>query len=80
MSYSSAAGGRAWFSFDAAIGAVPSDAPVETDGLTVELMMLDDRLRISVFDRGSRLDPRILRPDHERVGETGLSLRTIHVD
>lgn len=46
--------------------------PSET--LTVELMILDDRLRISVIDPGSRLRPRILPPDHERVGGIGLFL------
>ena len=42
--------------------------------LTVELMMLDDRLRISVIDPGSPIEPRILPPDHERVGGIGLFL------
>lgn len=42
--------------------------------LTVELMMLDDRLRISVIDPGSRLEPRILPPDRDRVGGNGLFL------
>lgn len=42
--------------------------------LTVELAMIDDRLRISVIDPGSRLEPRILQPDHERVGGVGLLL------
>jgi anti-sigma regulatory factor (Ser/Thr protein kinase) len=40
--------------------------------LTLELMELDDRVRISVIDPGSRLEPRILPPDHERVGGAGL--------
>lgn len=42
--------------------------------LHVELMTLDDRLRISVIDPGSRLEPRILPPDHERAGGNGLFL------
>jgi anti-sigma regulatory factor (Ser/Thr protein kinase) len=42
--------------------------------LAVELVMLDDRLRISVIDPGSRLEPRILPPDRERVGGNGLLL------
>jgi anti-sigma regulatory factor (Ser/Thr protein kinase) len=40
--------------------------------LTLELMTLDDRLRISVIDPGSRLEPRILPRDHARVGGAGL--------
>lgn len=40
--------------------------------LTLELLTLDDRLRISVIDPGSRLEPRILPRDHERVGGAGL--------
>lgn len=40
--------------------------------LTVELMTLDDRVRISVIDPGSRLEPRVLPPDHERAGGLGL--------
>jgi anti-sigma regulatory factor (Ser/Thr protein kinase) len=40
--------------------------------LTVELTRLDGRLRISVIDPGSRLEPRILPPDHDRVGGMGL--------
>lgn len=146
MSSSSAAGRKARSSLGAAIGAVPSDAPVEADcrlmasatqradrhglismrigggvgapgqarrsvlsqldghvaptmasdvalvvselvtnsvvhanvgprrTLTVELMLLDDRVRISVIDPGSRLEPRILPLDHERVGGMGLFL------
>jgi anti-sigma regulatory factor (Ser/Thr protein kinase) len=42
--------------------------------LTVELMTFHDRLRISVTDPGSRLEPRILAPDHDRVGGVGLLL------
>lgn len=40
--------------------------------VTVELMRLDGRVRISVIDPGSQLEPRILQPDHERVGGLGL--------
>jgi anti-sigma regulatory factor (Ser/Thr protein kinase) len=40
--------------------------------LTVELSRLDDRVRISVVDPGSRLEPRVLPPDDERVGGRGL--------
>lgn len=40
--------------------------------LTVELMRLDDRVRINVIDPGSRLEPRILPPDPERQGGLGL--------
>ena len=40
--------------------------------LTVELVTLADRLRISVIDPGSRLEPRILPPDQDRVGGIGL--------
>lgn len=40
--------------------------------LTVELMILEDRLRISVIDPGSRLEPRLRPPDLERVGGIGL--------
>ncbi len=48
-------------------------ADVGPDGtVTVELMRLDDRVRISVIDPGSQLEPRILPPDHERVGGLGL--------
>lgn len=40
--------------------------------LTLELTTLDDRVRISVIDPGSRLEPRILPSDHQRVGGAGL--------
>jgi anti-sigma regulatory factor (Ser/Thr protein kinase) len=40
--------------------------------LTVELMTLDDRLRIIVIDPGSRLEPRILPCDPETAGGFGL--------
>jgi anti-sigma regulatory factor (Ser/Thr protein kinase) len=40
--------------------------------LIVQLITLDDRLRISVIDPGSRLVPRLLPRDHERVGGAGL--------
>lgn len=40
--------------------------------LTVELAMLDDRVRICVIDSGSQLEPRVLAPDHGRVGGAGL--------
>jgi anti-sigma regulatory factor (Ser/Thr protein kinase) len=40
--------------------------------LTVELITLDDRLRISVIDPGSRLEPRILPRDDNRIGGIGL--------
>jgi anti-sigma regulatory factor (Ser/Thr protein kinase) len=42
--------------------------------LTLELITLDDRLRISVIDPGSPFEPRILPPDHQRVGGFGLFL------
>jgi len=42
--------------------------------LTVEVVLVDDRLRISVIDPGSRLEPRIVLPDPERVGGAGLFL------
>jgi anti-sigma regulatory factor (Ser/Thr protein kinase) len=42
--------------------------------LTVELVIGDDRLRISVIDPGSRLEPQILPPDPDRVGGNGLCL------
>ncbi len=42
------------------------------ESLTVELIMLDDRVRISVIDPGSHLEPRIRPPDHERSGGFGL--------
>jgi anti-sigma regulatory factor (Ser/Thr protein kinase) len=42
--------------------------------LTVVVVMVDDRLRISVIDPGSRLEPRILPPDPQRVGGIGLFL------
>jgi anti-sigma regulatory factor (Ser/Thr protein kinase) len=42
--------------------------------LTAEVVVADDRLRISVIDPGSRLEPRILPPDPERVGGIGLIL------
>jgi anti-sigma regulatory factor (Ser/Thr protein kinase) len=40
--------------------------------LTVEVVTVDDRLRISVIDPGSRLEPRILPLDPDRVGGIGL--------
>jgi len=40
--------------------------------LTVEVVVVDDRLRISVIDPGSRLEPPILPPDPERIGGIGL--------
>jgi anti-sigma regulatory factor (Ser/Thr protein kinase) len=40
--------------------------------LTLEMLTLDDRLRISVIDPGSRLEPRILPRGRERVGGAGL--------
>ena len=40
--------------------------------LTVELTRLEDRVRINVIDPGSRLEPRILPPDPERLGGLGL--------
>ena len=42
--------------------------------LTVEVTMLDDRLRIGVTDPGSRLKPRILPPDPQTPGGLGLLL------
>jgi serine/threonine-protein kinase RsbW len=42
--------------------------------LTVELARLDDRIRISVTDPGSRIEPRILPPDDDRLGGFGLFL------
>lgn len=42
--------------------------------LTLELITRDDGVRISVTDPGSRLEPRILPPDHERLGGLGLFL------
>jgi anti-sigma regulatory factor (Ser/Thr protein kinase) len=42
--------------------------------LTVELARLDDRIRISVTDPGSQLEPRILPPDDDRLGGFGLFL------
>ena len=42
--------------------------------LTVELVTLDDRLRIAVIDPGSRLRPCILPPDPETPGGLGLLL------
>ncbi|MGO9822487.1 MAG: ATP-binding protein [Solirubrobacteraceae bacterium] len=44
--------------------------PAQT--LTLELTRLDDRVRIDVIDPGSRLEPRILPPDPERLGGLGL--------
>ena len=40
--------------------------------LTVEVVVVDDRLRISVIDPGSRLEPRIVPHDPERIGGIGL--------
>ncbi len=40
--------------------------------LTVEVVMVDDRLRITVVDPGSGLEPRSLPPDPETVGGIGL--------
>lgn len=40
--------------------------------LTLELMSRDDRVRISVIDPGSRLEPCIRPPDPERLGCWGL--------
>jgi anti-sigma regulatory factor (Ser/Thr protein kinase) len=40
--------------------------------LTVELIRLDDRVRINVIDPGSPLEPRLLPPDPERLGGIGL--------
>jgi anti-sigma regulatory factor (Ser/Thr protein kinase) len=42
--------------------------------LTVELVRLDDRVRITVIDPGSRVEPRVLPPDDERLGGFGLFL------
>ena len=42
--------------------------------LTVEVVRLDDRLRISVVDPGSRVEPQIIPPDDERLGGLGLFL------
>jgi serine/threonine-protein kinase RsbW len=42
--------------------------------LSVEVMMLDDRLRIAVTDPGSRLTPCLLPPDPEAPGGLGLLL------
>ena len=40
--------------------------------LTVELMRLDDRVRITVIDPGSQLQPRIRATDHKTPGGFGL--------
>jgi anti-sigma regulatory factor (Ser/Thr protein kinase) len=40
--------------------------------LTVQLVRLDARVRISVIDPGSRLEPRVLPPDPDRLGGFGL--------
>ncbi len=40
--------------------------------MTVGLTRLDDRIRINVIDPGSRLEPRPLPPDPERLGGLGL--------
>jgi anti-sigma regulatory factor (Ser/Thr protein kinase) len=42
--------------------------------LTVEVTMLDDRVRIAVTDPGSRFRPRLLPPDPETPGGLGLVL------
>jgi anti-sigma regulatory factor (Ser/Thr protein kinase) len=42
--------------------------------LTLDLVRLDDRIRISVIDPGSRLEPHILPPDDERLDGFGLFL------
>ncbi len=42
--------------------------------LTIELMRLEDALRITVIDPGSRLEPRLRRPDHQTPGGFGLFL------
>jgi anti-sigma regulatory factor (Ser/Thr protein kinase) len=44
----------------------------ESRTLTVELMRLDDRVRINVIDPGSPVEPRLLPPDPERLGGVGL--------
>ena len=46
----------------------------QDQALTVELMTHEDRLRISVIDPGSRLEPRLLPPDPETAGHFGLHL------
>jgi anti-sigma regulatory factor (Ser/Thr protein kinase) len=42
--------------------------------VTVELMTLEDRLRISVIDPGTRLEPRMLPRDPDTPGHFGLHL------
>jgi anti-sigma regulatory factor (Ser/Thr protein kinase) len=42
--------------------------------VSVEVTMLDDRLRIAVIDPGSRLTPCLLPPDPEAPGGLGLLL------
>jgi anti-sigma regulatory factor (Ser/Thr protein kinase) len=42
--------------------------------LVLELTRLDDRLRISVSDPGSELEPRVLPADPTRLGGFGLRL------
>jgi anti-sigma regulatory factor (Ser/Thr protein kinase) len=50
-------------------------AHVGTDeSLTVELKTLDDRVRISVIDSGSELEPRLLPPNPRVSGGFGLLL------
>lgn len=49
--------------------------------LTVELVAMKDRLRITVIDPGSRLEPRMLPRDPETAGHFGLHLvDTLSVD
>lgn len=42
--------------------------------LTVELVRIEDRLRITVIDPGSQLQPRLLAADHRTPGGFGLLL------
>ncbi len=50
-------------------------ANVDSDhALTVELMRIDDRLRITVIDAGSLREPRIRPPDHRTPGGLGLCI------
>jgi anti-sigma regulatory factor (Ser/Thr protein kinase) len=42
------------------------------EALTVELTTLEDRLRITVIDSGSRLEPRLAPPNAESPGGFGL--------
>lgn len=46
----------------------------DDETLTVECTSLPDRLRITVTDPGSRLQPRLRQPDHDASGGYGLAI------